>query len=343
MGKCFLPARFRFCKLFVSATGLFVAALAIFGADQKPQDPLLIRKNGKWGYADITGRIVINPQYSMGNFFENGWAKVWDQEGIVHFINARGDRKAIPNAVSNTFCEGLIPVKVNEKYGYVNEALETTIIPQFDYANDFSEGLASVKINDKFGYIDRSGKFVIRPQFDDAKEFSEGLAAVGLRKAENPNETAFMRDNNYGYINKAGDIVIKPAYDDASRFSEGVAAVSVGGPLVIRGARHSRCGYIDKTGKVIIALKFYDAGDFSEGIAAVKKGDKYGYIDKNESFIILPRFETAREFQNGVAFISIGKTTYKLKGSVVQIIFHGKSGYINRAGKSISPKLCWRS
>jgi hypothetical protein len=322
---------------------VFIAALLIFGADQNLQDPLLIQKNGKWGYADSTGRIVINPQFSMGNFFRNGLAKVWDKKGIVYFINSRGYKKSIPNADSDTFCEGLMPVKVNGKYGYVNEALETTIVPQFDYAGDFSDGLASVKINNKYGYIDKAGNFQIQPQFDDAKEFSEGLAAIGFAK-EKRNDLAGISDVSlYGYINRKGEIVIKPSYDHASRFSEGLAAVSTGSDVAVIGSSRGKCGYIDKAGRVVIELKFNDSQDFSEGLAAVKIGQKFGYIDKDGRTIIPPAFETAREFQNGLAFATVGKTTYKLKGSVVQIIFHGKSGYINRAGKFVSPKLCWRS
>ncbi|PSO79918.1 MAG: hypothetical protein BRC51_06045 [Cyanobacteria bacterium SW_12_48_29] len=40
------------------------------------------------------------------------------------------------------------------------------INPQFDYAGEFSEGLAPIKISDKWGYIDKTGEMVINPQFD---------------------------------------------------------------------------------------------------------------------------------------------------------------------------------
>jgi len=44
---------------------------------------------------------------------------------------------------------------------------------------EFSEGLAPVRLNLKWGYIDKTGKIVIQPQFVDAEDFSEGFAVIG--------------------------------------------------------------------------------------------------------------------------------------------------------------------
>lgn len=52
------------------------------------------------------------------------------------------------------------------------------IAPQFDSAWSFSEGLAPVEVGGKWGYVDKTGKYAISPQFDRAFPFSEGLAAA---------------------------------------------------------------------------------------------------------------------------------------------------------------------
>ncbi len=60
------------------------------------------------------------------------------------------------------------------------KGVEFVVNPQFDDAKRFSEGLAPVKIGDKWGYIDKTGKYVVNPQFLRAEVFSEGLAWVEM-------------------------------------------------------------------------------------------------------------------------------------------------------------------
>jgi hypothetical protein len=338
-------------KILISTAGLLIGLSFIFGSDQNSQDPLLINKNGKWGYADATGKLVIKPKFAMGEPFENGFARVWDKKGPPYFINSKAEKISIHNPKASISSDGLIQVEINGKYGFVNLELKTIIEPQFEDVGNFSEGLAPAKINNKYGYIDRTGKFIIEPQFDDAEEFSEGLAAVGFIQMNKAGINSSVPDTvllfefcRYGYINKAGEIIIKPIYKYASRFSAGLSAVSTGSHGInIMSRQRGPSGYIDKTGKVIIELKYNNTKDFSEGLAAVQMGEKYGYIDKTEKFIIPAKFEFASEFKNGLAYVSVGKTTAQLKRGVYEIMFSGITGYIDRTGKFASKKLCWES
>jgi len=59
--------------------------------------------------------------------------------------------------------EGLFPVIVSGKIGYIDKQGKIVINPQFDDAWHFSEGLAGVKIGGKWGYIDKQGKIIINP------------------------------------------------------------------------------------------------------------------------------------------------------------------------------------
>ncbi|NJS16754.1 MAG: WG repeat-containing protein [Nostocaceae cyanobacterium CSU_2_110] len=54
------------------------------------------------------------------------------------------------------------------------------IQPQFTSVSEFSEGLAPVYIGYREGYVDRTGKVIIPALFDGAGEFSEGLAWVNI-------------------------------------------------------------------------------------------------------------------------------------------------------------------
>ena len=91
----------------------------------------------------------------------------------------------------------LYPLKSVASYGYIDQAGDWVIKPQFEVAWFFSDnGLAKVRVNGKWGYIDQAGDLVIKPQFDWADSFSDnGLASVKF-------------NGKYGYINQAGDWVI---------------------------------------------------------------------------------------------------------------------------------------
>lgn len=88
---------------------------------------VLIQINNKMGFANkATGQIAIPPIYEIGY---SGWS----------------------------FKEGLIPVKKDGKYGYINEHNQIVIPFNYDYALAFSEGFAVVKRYGKYGYVDRFG------------------------------------------------------------------------------------------------------------------------------------------------------------------------------------------
>ena len=76
------------------------------------------------------------------------------------------------------FAEGLAPVGVGARTGFIDRAGRVVIEPQFDLAQSFSEGLAAVRIHHKWGYIDRAGRLVIAPIYEGAGPFTGGVACV---------------------------------------------------------------------------------------------------------------------------------------------------------------------
>lgn len=135
------------------------------------QGLVTVCSDGKWGYVDETGEIVIEPQFgSAGQFARNGLAVA------------------------------SIEVDSGYKYGYIDKTGAYAISPQFDDAYDFADnGLASVMSGDLYGYIDAKGEYVIEPQFVSAGDFDrEGLALVQ------------MNTGRWGYINEKGDFIFTP-------------------------------------------------------------------------------------------------------------------------------------
>ena len=209
-----------------------------YEAAYEPKEGLQgVRKNGKYGYIDKTGKEVIPLIYDEARGFSSGRAviKLNDKEGL---IDTKGN--LVVNNVYD-YCssvyEDMIVVGINgkknaldRKYGYVDKNGNVIVEPTYSVAFDFSEGLAAVMINEKYGFIDKTGKLVIEAKYNNVGiyGFKEGLARVSL-------------DGYYGYINKSGETVIPFTYDYAYDFKKGKAEVSKDG----------RTFYIDKTGKEI--------------------------------------------------------------------------------------------
>lgn len=71
--------------------------------------------------------------------------------------------------------------KSNGKLGFKLKSSRETIIPAiYDNVGSFSEGLVCVKLNGKWGYIDKTGREIIPLWLDYANSFKKGIARVYL-------------------------------------------------------------------------------------------------------------------------------------------------------------------
>lgn len=249
------------------------------------------------------------------------------------------------------FFHGLAGVRIDKKWGYVDEKGVFAIPSSFDDVRDFLEELAPVRIARKWGYIDTKGQMKIEPRFQAAAEFHEGLARVhqwekiaatsGEYTSANAPEymfrlpeddhsdlrCCFAVGGHYGFIDKTGAFVIPATFFIAQDFSEGLAAVRV------EETPTSKFGYIDRTGKFAIPPRFNQAEPFSEGLASVEVSARvvdnhfeniaFGFIDKTGQLAIPAAYQFAGSFSEGLARIAI------------QL---GKSmGFIDRTGSMVIP------
>lgn len=288
-----------------------------------------IKQNGKYGFIDNTGKIVINPQFDQVYGFREGLCAV-----CIGVACTDG------NYNESTY--------VDRKYGFIDATGKFIINPQYDRADYFSDGLAAVWIKDKRGYIDKTGKMVIPlSEQNPFGEFSEGFVHTGSqyldktgKPAFDPQKTfgqtgdfseglAWVQSNDryaFGYIDKTGKVVIDFQFEPpqggtpATKFTDGLAVIGVRG----------KNGYIDKTGKIVINPQFLYADPFSEGLACVQvDGYKFGFIDKTGKFVINPQFDSAGRFKGSVGF-SEGLAVVGV-GSIPNT----KYGFIDKTGKFI--------
>lgn len=149
--------------------------------------------NDSYGYADMSGKLVIKPRFFRAKPFSEGLAVVQVANGKYGFIDRTG-KMVIPPPFfrAEDFSEGLAMVGIPKGQwglGYVDKQGHVAIKPgEFTEAGPFKEGLAAVRpLDGKWGYIDKSGKMVIPPRYDETWGFEGGLAAVSIRP-EGPSE-----------------------------------------------------------------------------------------------------------------------------------------------------------
>ena len=268
-----------------------------------------VSENGKWGYIDVSGNMIIAPQYDEVRDFREGMAAVMVDD-LWGFINTSGETVVpLEYEFVYDYSEGLAKVSHRGRIGYYVDKTGKIIEIKasedcFDWGS-FHEGLVKVKFeysgslrNESF--VNKSGKEVT-DRYSIVKDFSEGLARV-----ENYSEdtTSFFTNSMHGYIDKSGNQVIDLKYYNACDFSEGLAAVSISNTY----GYDERWGFIDKNGNEVISFQFDAAGDFSEGLAAIamtdgEDGISWGFINKLGVNVIAPEYIYVCSFHEGLACV----------------------------------------
>jgi hypothetical protein len=192
--------------------------------------------------------------------------------------------------------------------------------------------LLPVCINNKYGFINQEGKVIVEPKYKDAEvingvyagitdesqdyEYVEGAAEQGHDVGEDDSQVVVYF--SWDLINSEGKVVTTMYSKneiECGGFKNGLLAIDDGRK------------YINESGKVVI--KFVHNGrDFSEGLAAAKDyKEKWGFIDTRGNFVIKAKYDYASSYNNG--FACVGK-----KSSNGKLI---KYGIIDKTNKIIIP------
>jgi hypothetical protein len=286
----------------------------------------IVKENGKFGFIDTTGNLVIPLNFDDAWDFDNGYTTVkkdtkfgyidkkgntedWydkisafdgtykglafvTKDGLTSLIDRQGQRICNWYQEMGKYASGMIVVKRDSKWGYINESWKEIIPAAFDDAWDFEGNFAMVKNNNLFAYINKQGKLTPDVWFLEIGNFTGGIAYVKSKQGwglidENRklltgyewydqiddfggNGLAFVtRNGQVSLINKAGSR-IADWFEFIGPFVEGLARVQ----------KFGHWGYIDMNYQVAISPSFDETWDFSDGFAMVKQGFEYAYINK---------------------------------------------------------------
>ncbi len=222
------------------------------------------------------------------------------------------------------FNEGLCPVKIKDKWGYVSDDIATIKFSAvYENAEIYTGGTALVKTEKDLFYIDVNGEKDLVPEED-----FDYLGTFRTIAAASQNGKYFYVDKSFK--KKFGD------YDFAANFSNSIAAVKKGDKwALVNDAGQETTGFvyedikldekgncyrngvvfvkengkyymIDTAGTKISDKAFDDVVTFAAvEPTAVKIGNLWGFVDNTGTMIIEPKYDDAKAFSNSLAPVKI--------------------------------------
>lgn len=212
--------------------------------------------DGKYGYIDATGELVIPCKYKKAYpFSENGLAFVVRDNGLGGYID-KNDRFVIHPIYDSgsTFKFGFAAVSRNGAYTFIYENGNKAIDHTFKYATGFSScGLAKTQLLDgRYGLMDTKSRPVLTLKNGcDLHAFKDDTTC-----------TTFSKNGKEALINQQGEIITKFQFEKVI-----VSPNSNLHPFL----RNGLWGYIDQEGNEVIANIYQEVSEFTEfGYASVK-------------------------------------------------------------------------
>lgn len=325
---------------------LFTVTFSVCQGQTTDRHLFQIFENGKTGFINSTGQVVIEPTF----------------------------------LTAGEFSEGLASARINGTYGYIDETGKFVIQPQFDYATPFSEGLAvvykdgqpffinkqgqkSFQINfpavgqfengkakvqtapKKLGFIDKQGKLIIDTVFTRINSFVQGMAVVEGTN-HHPyadSEEGIKKNYEMGVIDSLGQFIIPYGkYEEINDFENGYFRVEIPAESWDTIDGYSKqTGFIAKNGRLILAKDHKNScwidGNINCGLAKMnlykywlpeEEGTSYtteksyeGFINlKGEIVINDTTYESVKDFSDNRAFIENKDRNYFIidtKGKIV--------------------------
>jgi len=313
-----------------------------------------INKVKKWGYSDrFYSTVVIKCEYDSTFKFSDGLAKV-KLNGKYGYIDKSG-KMVIPAKLESAgdFSEGFTLNLVNGRYQYLDKKGLDVFKKTFKRAANFSDGAALVSNDeDMAGFIDKKGNTIVPFNYKMALPFKNGLATVkegdkDWKVINKKGVTVFtfpanvirpeglfnegllpviVKDDKTGkvlsnFLDTTGRLLCNEAYIKVNPFQNGRAIVSIENTNRKSGnLQFVLYQLIDKKGNIVTSKKYscleestipgiYFYGNIQSGLSNC---EGYGLMDVNGKEITEASYSTFTKLSD-TAFLcrEAGKSTLK--------------------------------
>lgn len=207
-----------------------------------------VLKNGKVGYINAQGKVVIGFDYDR---MPSGiWARGVRDDRLIAYANGRFVVLASNGRLIRTFDRSVSQIT--------------------DYVN----GVASVTQNNQRYDIDKQGNRIQTPIVSattpNTPEPSRTQTHITSRTIV-PAQAAISR------------VTTVQSSSQSSLYSSSVSAPT---PALIKREQNGKWGFVDAQGNLRVLYAFDEVRDYAEGLAAVRQGNYWGFIDEKADLVI---------------------------------------------------------
>lgn len=242
-----------------------------------------------WAYMDENGQLATPFKYSEASAFNDlGFATVSDINGLVSVINK--DLKTIvtpqTEPISVDFSTDMIAFRYkNQSAFFTFDGVSLGSYPVT--SGFFSDGLLPIKQNGLWGYMNLDGEFEIKPEYTEAGEFNDGLAIVKLNNSNsyavinkkniacilpdnaqpaylkiwNDDVIIMSQNNRFALYSLANDVFISDfVYQEISEFENGYAIARM----------NNMWGLLNLNGYDAVKFQYYDLSYIGNGLYSAR-------------------------------------------------------------------------
>ncbi|MDB5202735.1 MAG: hypothetical protein JWQ27_2144 [Ferruginibacter sp.] len=289
---------------------LLLAALLCNAALLSAQELTRFEKNGKCGFKDAAGNVIIKPIYNYASYSftslggvsnKAGWAVIDNQGNLLTGFTYAG--------VGNAKGYGLVPVYtekgfmgVDRYHGLVNRSGKEIAAPHYNSVEILSNDLALVEEYGKYGIMNSSGQLVLPVEFEkDALKIFTNIQPNG----------AYFKNGRWKAFSYDGGSLRLWKYDD----------IALAGEFIWPVRYQNKWGFTDTLGREIVSPKYDSVGIYGGGVTWVAIAGKKGVIDSRGNVLVPVKYDRIS---------SHGTENY-------QVCIAGKCGLTNATGRELVP------
>ncbi len=251
-------------------------------------DLLPYRKDFLYGYADRTGKIIIEPKYKSASFFSNDTAGVKLNDTMA-LINRKGEYMPKPKYSNSQYLPQYKMFRIIGRgtFGYTDKNYNVVIPLIYDYITDINNSYVIAQKSDEYFLINTDGKLIKKLPYD-LIYFGNTVKEGAVFK-----ELIYIKKNDkMGCISKSGEELIPPIYDRIEIFSNDTLTLFANGHM----------GLSKSFGKEILQV-VYDNFFVLDNLFFIEKNSRWSILDHNFIKVLPFEFDTLTSASTNNKFI----------------------------------------